>query len=125
LCLDVRQLAIRDSLITPFQAMAPYSGRARGGAAGQSKSSGAPQKSPQASSSNIVQDQSSTSKTPYFSQLQSLRELFSESWNDDDLIAVLQEVNGDLEIAIARISEGVCLCFRLPRQIREIILTRY
>jgi len=45
-------------------------------------------------------------KSQYQSQLHSLRELFSETWNDDDLISVLQEVQGDLEIAIVRISEG-------------------
>ncbi len=45
-------------------------------------------------------------KTRYHIQLASLRELFSALWNDDDLVAVLQEVNGDLETAIARISEG-------------------
>ena len=45
-------------------------------------------------------------KLQYKLQLVSLRELFSSTWNDDDLVSVLQEVGGDLEIAIARISEG-------------------
>ncbi len=44
--------------------------------------------------------------TPFASHLATLRELFSASWNDDDLLAVLTELNGDLLTAIARISEG-------------------
>jgi hypothetical protein len=43
---------------------------------------------------------------PYASQLAMLRELFSATWNDDDLVAVLTELGGDLETTIARISEG-------------------
>jgi hypothetical protein len=45
-------------------------------------------------------------KVKYRSQLISLRELFSSTWPDADLVSVLDEVDGDLEIAISRISEG-------------------
>jgi hypothetical protein len=44
-------------------------------------------------------------KLKYKSELATLKELFS-SWSDDDLLASLQEVGGDLERAINRISEG-------------------
>jgi hypothetical protein len=47
-----------------------------------------------------------SAKALYRTQLKSLRELFSSTWNDDDLVSVLQEVQGDLDVAIARISEG-------------------
>ncbi|KAI9313814.1 hypothetical protein BX666DRAFT_1973864 [Dichotomocladium elegans] len=44
-------------------------------------------------------------KQKYSSQLSSLRELFAD-WSDDDLLFVLKEVEGDLYLAIDRISEG-------------------
>jgi hypothetical protein len=43
--------------------------------------------------------------TAYTEQLQTLRELFSD-WHKDDLVAVLEEFNGDLETIVSRISEG-------------------
>ena len=52
-------------------------------------------------------------KRQYKLQLVSLRELFSLRWNDDDLVAVLEEVGGDLETAITRISEGALLSMNL------------
>lgn len=40
--------------------------------------------------------------------LKILKQLFSEQqWTDDDLVSVLMEVNGDLDTAIGRISEGM------------------
>lgn len=44
-------------------------------------------------------------KTKYNSQLSTLKELFTE-WTDDDLLFTLQDADGDLELAIDRISEG-------------------
>lgn len=44
-------------------------------------------------------------KSRYSSQLATLRELFAD-WSDDDLLFALQEVEGDLDLAIDRISEG-------------------
>ncbi|CEP12084.1 hypothetical protein [Parasitella parasitica] len=44
-------------------------------------------------------------KTKYSSQLSTLKELFTE-WTDDDLLFTLQDADGDLELAIDRISEG-------------------
>lgn len=38
--------------------------------------------------------------------LSTLKQLFSDTWGEDDLRSVLDEVNNDLDIAIARISEG-------------------
>ena len=51
-------------------------------------------------------------KKQFKTQLSTLRMLCSESWSDGDLIAVLEEVNGDVDTAISRISEGmfVCVC---------------
>lgn len=44
-------------------------------------------------------------KSKYSSQLSTLKELFTE-WTDDDLLFTLQDADGDLELAIDRISEG-------------------
>ncbi|KAI9492727.1 hypothetical protein BDB00DRAFT_883374 [Zychaea mexicana] len=44
-------------------------------------------------------------KSKYSSQLSTLRELFTE-WTDDDLLFAIQEADGDLEVAVDRISEG-------------------
>ncbi|KNC99968.1 uncharacterized protein SPPG_05343 [Spizellomyces punctatus DAOM BR117] len=44
-------------------------------------------------------------KKIYAQELQSLKQLFSE-WSDADLVATLEEVGGDLDLAIGRISEG-------------------
>ncbi|GAB5591745.1 RNAPII degradation factor [Umbelopsis nana] len=44
-------------------------------------------------------------KVQYGTQLSTLKELFSE-WSDEDLLFALQEVDGDLELAAVRISEG-------------------
>ena len=41
-------------------------------------------------------------------QLKALKELFSD-WKEDDFLAVLTELNGDLDLTISRISEGT-LC---------------
>lgn len=60
----------------------------------------------EASTSETKDEFWETLKSQYNAQLVSLRELFSETWNDEDLLSVLQEVQGDLEIAISRISEG-------------------
>ncbi|KAI7873474.1 uncharacterized protein EV154DRAFT_528109 [Mucor mucedo] len=46
----------------------------------------------------------------YKSSLPSLTELFPD-WSQEDLIFVMDECQGDLHVAIARISEGiVCFC---------------
>lgn len=45
-------------------------------------------------------------KDKYASQLVMLSELFP-AWNEDDLVAVIAELNGDLELAVNRISEGM------------------
>ena len=65
-------------------------------------------KSASSSSSISVKDDSYLGrlKSQFAVQLRSLRELFSADWNDEDLIAVLQEVEGDLETAITQIAEG-------------------
>ncbi|KAI3647566.1 hypothetical protein MP228_007787 [Amoeboaphelidium protococcarum] len=78
-------------------------GKQQGSSASQQQSS-----SSAAASKNLSpQEQEMLNlKNKYKSQLHTLRQLFSETWKDDDLIAVLQEVNGDLDTAIGRISEG-------------------
>jgi hypothetical protein len=40
-------------------------------------------------------------------KLKSLQELFP-AWTDEDLLSVLNDVNGSLETAVGRISEGSC-----------------
>lgn len=53
-------------------------------------------------------------KSKYASQLSTLRELFAD-WSDEDLLFALQEVDGDLDLAIDRISEGkyrYCYCYQ-------------
>lgn len=52
------------------------------------------------------QSDSKKLKSRYASQLATLRELFAD-WSDDDLLFALQEVEGDLDLAIDRISEGI------------------
>lgn len=44
-------------------------------------------------------------KAKYNSQLSTLKELFSD-WTEEDLLFTLQDADGDLELAIDRISEG-------------------
>lgn len=44
-------------------------------------------------------------KAKYSSSLSTLRELFP-TWNDEDLLSVLAETQGDLEATVARIAEG-------------------
>ena len=41
----------------------------------------------------------------YSDRLSTLKEMFP-SWTDEDLLSVLSDVNGSLEIAVGRISEG-------------------
>ncbi|KAI9245850.1 hypothetical protein BDA99DRAFT_576765 [Phascolomyces articulosus] len=45
-------------------------------------------------------------KSKYSSQLSTLKELFTD-WTDDDLLFAIQEADGDLEVAVDRISEGL------------------
>ncbi|KAI8912583.1 hypothetical protein EDD86DRAFT_201771 [Gorgonomyces haynaldii] len=47
----------------------------------------------------------SQDKKRFASELQTLGEIFSD-WTQQDLVAILLEVNGDIDLAIARISEG-------------------
>lgn len=46
----------------------------------------------------------------YADKLVSLKELFPK-WSDEDLLTVMAEVNGSLEVAVGRISEGKYLFF--------------
>ena len=47
------------------------------------------------------------SRKLYQESLSMLKELFQETWCEDDLLAVLEEFDGDLETVISRISEGI------------------
>lgn len=49
-------------------------------------------------------------KSKYSAKLPTLKVLFSD-WSDDDLLFVLEEANGDLDLTIDRISEGKTLHF--------------
>lgn len=44
-------------------------------------------------------------KSKYGSKLATLKELFVD-WTDDDLLFAIQDADGDLELAVDRISEG-------------------
>jgi hypothetical protein len=55
--------------------------------------------------SNRVQTDIKKLKQKYNVQLSSLKELFSE-WTEEDLLFTLQDTDGDLDLAIDRISEG-------------------
>lgn len=52
-------------------------------------------------------------KSKYTSQLSTLKELFTD-WTEEDLLFTLQDADGDLELAIDRISEG-----NLSRQVKK------
>jgi len=54
-------------------------------------------------------------KKRYTSEFNSLKLLFSANWSDADLLAILDEVVGDLDLAISRISEGIV--YSLPFRI--------
>ena len=41
-------------------------------------------------------------------KLTTLKEVYP-NWSDDDLLSLLSEVNGNVEIAVVRISEGIIL----------------
>ena len=45
------------------------------------------------------------SKREYQAHLRTLKELFSD-WSEDDLLAVLEEFTGDVDLIISRIAEG-------------------
>lgn len=45
-------------------------------------------------------------KSKFGSQLSTLKELFPE-WSDDDLLFAIRDAEGDLELAVDRISEGM------------------
>jgi len=51
-----------------------------------------------------------TAKKQFNQPLSQLQAIFPE-WKEDDLLSVLEEVQGDVELAVARISEGILLPF--------------
>lgn len=57
-------------------------------------------------SSSSEQNDLKKLKSKYSAKLPTLKVLFSE-WSDDDLLVVLEEANGDLDLTIDRISEGI------------------
>lgn len=54
-------------------------------------------------------------KSKYSAKLPTLKVLFSD-WSDDDLLFVLEEANGDLDLTIDRISEGKLVRVRERRR---------
>ncbi|KAJ3080468.1 RNAPII degradation factor [Quaeritorhiza haematococci] len=44
--------------------------------------------------------------THYRHELEKLKDVFGNSWSDADLVSILEEAGGDLDLAISRISEG-------------------
>jgi hypothetical protein len=55
-----------------------------------------------------------TAKKQFNQPLSQLQAIFPE-WKEDDLLSVLEEVQGDVELAVARISEGILLPFSFQR----------
>jgi hypothetical protein len=53
-------------------------------------------------------------KKQFNQPLSQLQAIFPE-WKEDDLLSVLEEARGDVELAVARISEGILLPFSLQR----------
>ncbi|KAI8924049.1 hypothetical protein BC831DRAFT_467744 [Entophlyctis helioformis] len=53
-----------------------------------------------------LDDRSQRLKALYRSQLASLRDIF-DTWSEPDLLAILDETQGDLDVAVSRISEGL------------------
>lgn len=52
-------------------------------------------------------------KKKYAASLSTIKELFAD-WTDEDLVFALEDANGDLEVAIERITEGwplLCISF--------------
>ncbi|CCJ30162.1 unnamed protein product, partial [Pneumocystis jirovecii] len=63
-----------------------------------------PQEAPQETQSTLL-GESAKLKAQYHRQLASCKELFPD-WTEEDILYVIQEVSGDFEMAVARISEG-------------------
>lgn len=85
----------------------PTRGRGRGGARGGISRGGF---IPRSNFQREIIDDSEADETrilrsQFKTQLKTAKELFA-SWADEDLLLVLQESNGDVELAIERISEG-------------------
>ncbi|KAI8821619.1 uncharacterized protein EV422DRAFT_614836 [Fimicolochytrium jonesii] len=59
-----------------------------------------------ASATNSLDDGSLKVKKAYPQELSSLKQLFGD-WSEADLLALLEETQGDLDVAISRITEGV------------------
>ncbi|KKZ65265.1 hypothetical protein EMCG_08872 [[Emmonsia] crescens] len=86
-------------------------GSARGGRGGYSSRGGRPSKSTKADSENMPQpsyeDEGEIGqlKKKHANSLSTIKELFTD-WTDEDLVFALEDADGDLEIAIERITEG-------------------
>lgn len=85
----------------------PRPARARGP---QRSSRDHPNSSPAAPPTNPESDEVKQLRRKYADKLGSLKELFPK-WSDEDLLTVLAEVNGSLEVAVGRISEGAFIFF--------------
>jgi hypothetical protein len=59
-------------------------------------------------SETVVDESVVQLKKLYSAQYKTLADMFSPEWSEGDLLATLEEVQGDLEVAINRIMEGVC-----------------
>ncbi|KAF7729431.1 RNAPII degradation factor [Apophysomyces ossiformis] len=70
----------------------------------QSTAAGAKGRSPSGLSSSEQNDMKKL-KSKHASKLNTLKELFAD-WSDEDLLFAIEEANGDLELAVDRISEG-------------------
>lgn len=70
----------------------------------QSSAAGAKGRSPSGLSSSEQNDMKKL-KSKHASKLNTLKELFTD-WSDEDLLFAIEEANGDLEVAVDRISEG-------------------
>jgi hypothetical protein len=54
--------------------------------------------------------------TSYSEELQTLVQVYAEAYNEEDLLAVLEDCRGDLQLAFDRISEGNLSQWQMQKQ---------
>ena len=70
--------------------------------------------SPPSALPTAADDGLKAAKKQFNQPLSQLQAIFPE-WKEDDLLSVLEEAQGDVELAVARISEGILLPFSFQR----------
>lgn len=63
---------------------------------------------PTPTSDDDFDEEAAALRSKYSTQLATTKELFPD-WHDDDILQAIQDANGDVQVAILRISEGAWL----------------